>query len=343
MKQTKGSILLRFVTFAFIIAIISIVYQKYFYESDLKKHSDLITILNEIPNNVDILYVAESSNTAFHKNDTEKKTIAEFLDKMLPDQKVEDLTKPAAHAGIFKYLLKRIPEESQIKTLIVTLNLRSFNAQWIHSSLETSLQKSLVFIRPNPPIVNRFLLSFKAYPIKSKQVQEAAFKAKWQKDELKFPYDFPHKNVMQWDKWMAKKGIKNKDGTKNQPLTELACHYIKGYGFQIDTLNNPRIKDFNDIIKYAKLRGWDLVFNLLAENVEKANELVGKDLTFLMDQNRKLLINYFKQKNVLVIDNLEAIPSQYFIDQNWTTEHYSDFGRKKIAENIAKGLKFSSN
>lgn len=335
MGLTLKNIALKLLSFVILLVIISWIYNVFFYKKDLSKHSDLVSLIHKIPTGTDILYVAESSNTALHPDDSIKKTIAEFLDDAIPDQKISDLTKPAAHAGIYKELLKAIPSNSQIKTIIVTLNLRSFNAQWIHSSLETALQKSAIFLRPNPPIINRFLLSFKDFEIKSETAQEAAFKAKWKADIFHFPYAFAHKNVIEWDNWMAIEGVKNEDGSKNQPLTELACHFIKGYGFQIDTLTNPRIADFNEIIDIAEGRGWKLIFNLLAENVEKADELVGKNLTFLMEENRDLLINYYTRRGVIVVDNLEQIPSDYFIDQNWTTEHYSDAGRKKIANNIA--------
>jgi len=323
---------------ALILIASNFLYVNFFFKSDLEKHSDLIDIINRIPEDTEILYVAESSNTALHKNDTEKKTISEFIDEAVPSKKVSDLTKPAAHAGIYKKLLKALPKKTNIETIVVTLNLRSFNAQWIHSSLETALQKSTIFLLPNPPLVNRFLLSFKDYKIKNAAMQEAAFKAKWKNDIFHFPYEFKHQNVSDWDHWMAIEGVKNEDGSINRPLTELACHYIKGYGFQIDTLTNPRIKDFNDIIKIAVERKWNLIFNLLAENTEKAEILVGKDLIYLMRQNRDLLMNYFGRKGITVVDNLEMVPDQYFIDQNWTTEHYSDFGRKKVAKNVAKIL-----
>ena len=343
MNITFKHIFLRFLTLIILLVIIGAVYNFFFYDKDLSQQSDLVSLLNKIPEDTDILYVAESSNTALHPNDTIKKTIAEFIDIALPNQKVSDLTKPAAHAGIYKVLLKAIPQTSKINTIVVTLNLRSFNAQWIYSSLETSLQKSLIFLRPNPPLVNRFLLSFKDFEIKSEKDQELAFKSKWKEDVFSFPYPFPHQNVIEWDNWMAIEGIKNVDGTRNQKLTELACHYIKGYGFQIDTLTNPRIKDFDEIVQIAKSRGWKLVFNLLAENMDKANVLVGKDLIFLMKQNRELLVNYYASQGVVVVDNLEAVPDQYFIDQNWTTEHYSDFGRKKVAEKVVAELKRNFN
>lgn len=317
-----------------------VIYQAFFYKSDLSKHSDLIELLNNIPENTQILYVAESSNTAMHKDDKEKKTISEFIDKGVPHKIVNHLTKPAGHAGIFKYLLKQIPKNSNIETIVLTLNLRSFNAQWIHSSLEPSLQKSLVFLKYNPPIFARFMLSFKGFLNKTEKEQNRAFKDKWNTDEFHFPYQFPHKNVIEWDHWMAVNGFIDKKGDKNKNLTELACHYIKGYGFQIDTLSNPRIQDFNEIISIAKDRKWKLVFNLLAENTKKAEDLVGKDLTFLMNQNRVLLKKYFSRQGIKVIDNMASVKDEYFIDQHWTTEHYTEEGRQIIANSVIEYLNY---
>ena len=223
--------------------------------------------------------------------------------------------------------------------MIVTLNLRSFNAQWIYSKLETSLQKSLVLLNHYPPIVNRFLLSFKDYDIKTEKEREIQFKKKWKRDILNFPYDFKYKNVIEWDAAIARKGILNPNGSKNYELTQLACHYIKGYAFQIDTLTNPRIKDFDEIVELASKKGWKLIFNLMAENTQKAKELIGDDLIYLMEENRKLLIHYYQSKGVVVVDNLYAVDNDQFIDQNWTTEHYAEKGRRIIAYNVAQKIK----
>ncbi|MBA3901414.1 MAG: DUF4843 domain-containing protein, partial [Bacteroidetes bacterium] len=42
---------------------------------------------------------------------------------------------------------------------------------------------------------------------------------------------------------------------------------------------------------------------------------------------------------VLVVDNLNEIKDEEFIDQDWTTEHYTETGRKLIAKNVASALK----
>ncbi len=249
-----------------------------------------------------------------------------------------DVTKPASHSGIYKVLLQNIPEESSIKTVIVTLNLRSFNAQWIFSDLETPLQKSLVLLRDYPPIVNRMSLSFKNYDIKNKRERERQFKRKWKRDKFKLPFDFAYDNTKEWDRAVSRQGIKDDNGNIDYKKTELACHYIKGYAFQIDTLHNPRIKDFDAIVELARQRGWILVFNLMAENTEKAEELLGKDIIYFFEENQKLLKDYYQSKGVMVVDNLNLVADNQFIDQNWTTEHYAEQGRRIIAANVAKKL-----
>ena len=119
----------------------------------------------------------------------------------------------------------------------------------------------------------------------------------------------------------------------------MSTRYIKTYGFQINTETNPRIKDFDEIVAVAKQKKLNIVFNLLAENVAYADSLVGKDLVFLMQQNKQLLIDRYTQKGALVVDNFEVVLGKDFIDQRWTTEHYKERGRRAIAKNVAEALK----
>lgn len=337
--QALYKILIRFGLALAAFFIMNAAYERFFLERDIQRHSVVINLVREMPEETQIVYIGESSNNSFRSDDLDKRAISDFIADHFPSKSSYGITKPASHAGIYKTLLRHIPKYSNVETLIVTLNLRSFNAQWIYSDLETPLQKSMVLLRERPALVNRFALSFKAYDSKTPEERERQFKKKWERDQFDFPYDFPFADVREWDGHMWHNGIKNSDGTKNEEQTILACHYIKAYAFQIDTLNNPRIHDFNSIVELARERGWNLVFNLLAENTQKAKELVGDDLIYLMDFNRNLLIDYYTQKEVLVVDNLHGVGNDQFIDQDWTTEHYAEKGRKQIAGKVAKEMK----
>jgi len=330
---------LKIVPLLALLLLINILYKSFFFEKDLQKYSSIINLVRDIPADARVIYLGESSNNTVRGDDPDKRKISDFTADYYPGLGFYDLTKPAAHAGVFKVLLEQIPDESEVETVIVTMTLRSFNAQWIHSPLETSLQKSLVLLRPYPPLVNRFLLSFKAYDIKDSEERTRDFQKQWERDKFHFPYDFPHENVRDWDRWMSRAGIRNDSGEVDREETILACHYIKAYGFQIDTLTNPRIRDFDDITELARKRNWNLVFNLMAENTQKAGQLVGKDLIYLMQENRQLLNEYYGSRGVLVVDNLDKVEDEQYIDRDWTTEHYAEKGRKIIARQLAGELK----
>jgi hypothetical protein len=316
------------------------IYKLVFFEKDIQAHSPIINLVRNVVNaNDEIVYVGESSNITYSNDDIDKRSISDLISDYYPSIKFGSITKEATHAGIYYELLRNIPQNSSVKTVIVTLNMRSFDANWIYSNLETPLQKSIVLLKEYPPLFNRFLLSFRGYDIKTDKEREKQFIKKWKKDILVFPEPFEYNKVIEWNQGLARKGIRNQDGSINYPLTELACHYIKTYAFQIDPLTNPRIKDFDKIVTLANKRHWNLILNLMAENVERADSLVGKELVFLMRQNRDLLVKRYNKGNVTVVDNLESVGDVEYIDRTWTTEHYAEKGRKIIAKNVADCLK----
>ncbi|MEZ5072667.1 MAG: hypothetical protein R2751_17340 [Bacteroidales bacterium] len=315
------------------------VYARFLYERDIQSHSPVVNLVRELPPGVDILYVGESSNTASRKDDADKRAISAFLGDCYPDLVVDDITKPAAHAGIYRTLLEQIPADQGPKTVVVTLNLRSFNAQWIYSDLETALQKSMVLLGNRPPLLNRFLLSFQAYDIKTPEERSRQFKRKWKRDRFQVPFDLPYRDVIQWDRAIGRSGLTDAEGKRDQAATELACHYVKGYAFQIDFRHNPRIRDFDALVRLADRREWNLVFHLMAENTEQAERLVGEDLLWFMDDNAARLRARYEARGVLVVDNLHAVADREYIDRDWTTEHYAEKGRKTVARNLARGLR----
>jgi hypothetical protein len=243
------------------------------------------------------------------------------------------------HAGVFLPLITQIPSNSKVQTIIVTLNLRSFGADWINSELESQLMKSNVLFAQQNPFVNKLFMSFGYYDNKPIHKRNAIRDDHWEHDSLHFPFEFPFKTVRTWDITFGNGFYKNNDSSWNMEKITLACHYIKSYAFQIDTMTNPRIKDFDAIVKVANQKKLRLIFTILAENVEYADSLVGPALSYLMRNNRDLLVNRYTQQGVEVVDNLELVAGYNYMDKHWTTEHYFYEGRKQIADNLALHIK----
>lgn len=333
-------LLIRIAVVAVMLVALNWVYSKWFFKKDLVKYSDIVELSWQVTDDsCRIVYVGESSNNHFGSEEVNRRKISAYTSDYFPNVKMGDMTKEASHAQTFYYMLKHIPEDASVETVVVTMNLRSFGPFWIYSRLETALRKQLVLLKDYPPFFNRFLLAFKAYPIHNEEEWLSMALEYGRNALLDFPYEFPYSTFVEWDAKKAWNGWRDDNGNRNQAKTELACHYIKTYAFNIND-DNPRVADFDAIVDLCRQRGWHLVFNLMAENVDKVNELVGEDLLFLMRRNRDYLLQrYGSLDDVVVIDNMSLVRDVNFIDQNWTTEHYYEGGRRIVADNLAKTLK----
>ncbi len=328
----------RLILLLILFVILNQIYVVFFLESDLQKHCKAIGKIRAVDSDTDILYLGESSNTAFRQDDVDTRPISAMIHDFYPELKVKNVTYEASHAGIYLSLLENISLENENPVVIVTMNMRSFNARWIHSKLENALRKSTLLLENRPAIVNRLLMGLSAYQSGTEAEILEEIQEHWKNDVIRSELELNYESIYEWNRAIAINGVLDSLGKWDEAKTQLSAHYVKTYAFSIDTLTNPRIKDFDAIISLSKKRGWKLVFNLMAENTEKAAALHGNQLLSLMESNRDLLHSYFSRKGVLVVDNLELVSDEQFIDQDWTTEHYAQKGRMKIAQHVSSSM-----
>ena len=181
------------------LVVLNWVYAKWFFEKDLRKHSDIVELSWQvIDDSCRIIYLGESSNNNYGKEEVNHRKISDFTSDYFPTVKMGDLTKEASHAQTYLYMLKHIPASSAVETVVVTMNLRSFGWPWIDSRLETPLRKQLVLLEDRPPLLNRFLLAFKVYPIKSEEEWDELVYEHWRNDTFNIP-NFPWRTTVDWD------------------------------------------------------------------------------------------------------------------------------------------------
>ena len=322
-----------------IIVVLNVIYNFTLYQKDLDEKCAEVVQVRNTQAETDIYYFAESSNFNTRENDSIQNSISEIINFFYPSLKITAINKPATHAGIYKHWLTQINVNAKKpKAIIVTLNMRSFDAMWVNSILETQLQESVVLAEQRPNIINRFFLSLQAFDNKTDKQREQIMLSDWENTKLIFPFEFRYKTVREWDYGTNYDHFfKKEDGSKDDDRTRLACHYIKAYALNIND-KNQRVKDFDEMAAWCDKNKINLYLNLMAENIEYADSLVGKELVFLMKQNRDFLVKRYQKGNCVVVDNLEAVPGKEFTDQTWTTEHYGYKGRMIIAKNVAKTL-----
>lgn len=336
MQWSLKHIVPRVLAIALTVWLSAIVYKKVFWIPELKDQGPMLFKLKEFQNHNDVLYFGESSNYWVAPEDTDKRTISDMINDSLDGARVSGIQVPAYHAGMFLPVIKQIDPDSRVKTIVVTMNLRSFDKPWIYSTQEGALMRTKCFYYQTPPIFNRLCATLGYYYNPSADQQDAKMLYAFEHDSIKV--DFPL-NYYTINSWKDKIVYKKPDGSVDEDKQGLAHHYVKAYAFSIDTANNPRVKDFDDIVKVCRQKNIRVCFNIMAENTEWADSLVGTDLSDVMRFNRDLLVQRYTQMGAIVVDNLEAVPGKYFGEKNWTTEHYNQFGRMIVARNVRNALK----
>lgn len=317
---------------------LDIIYRVCWYSKDVQENCTLMPLSQKpIQENADIIYLAESSNHTYGFDDTDTSHISQMLGRHLPKHRVSSLTKDACHAGIYYDILRNIPKKNNIQTVIVTVNLRSFSSEWIYSDLEVPLQKEQVFMKKAPALFKRMLIAFKAYNHWTENEREEIVRDGIKRQELDFPYYFPYKNAAAWDKAIGSQDHLYNGQQVSMDTIVLTCHYIKSFAYQMSE-DNPRVKDFDKIVKLCKRRGWRLVLHILPDNIDQIQALAGPDLVFLMKQNADYIVKRYSTHNVTVVNNQNIVRDQDFRDRDFPTEHYKQAGRQAVADAIAEQL-----
>lgn len=340
MKSGKLHIFVRIMAVLLIILISNYLYTKTLWPKDVSSYADLQDSLNKYQDSTDILYLTSSSNYFHPGSDTNSWFISEWIQRSLPDERVHAIQKGYMHAGVFSTILENLDTQSPVHTLIIEMNLRSFGAFWVFSNVETNYSMQALMMNQNyPPLLRRAMLSFGAYDNRTDAERKKQFVGWWKTQELKFPYPFEYKYVTDWDKGLANSGrYLKEDGKWDYDQIGFACNIVKAFAFHIDTVNHPRIEDFDRIVEIANERQLKLIFVIVPEDVEKAGKMVGKEIPWLLNESANLLFNRYNRGNVKVVNCLNLLDASYYYEA-FPTEHYRSAGKKLVSEQILQALK----
>jgi len=308
----------------------------------------------------DVVYLGESSNTSFNPwTDTFGYSVSEFLQMYLPQNRVRGVSHDGYHVGLFSQMLGLMPEhwaDSSRKTVVITVNMRSFGPSAMFNGNEASNQQEAIFYSHRMALLNRVFVSLHHYDSRDAREMERA-KTQWfRTKDLRlnggagYHYGNTHgdgglkpegevwyyHNTVKW--WLrdlqrqyAPEFMKQKLGpvsgdadlARVMPMAEA---YLKEFAFLLDE-ENPRVQALDAIVEKCKREQVNVVFVLLMPNYDHANRLFGEELTQLMDYNMDFLRKRFagwekeyKQGNFNV--GYVDVPRAY---GDWAGgEHYTD-------------------
>ena len=305
----------KFLLLAALLVVLDIVYRVTLYPRDREKYCPMLEYSRlPVEENDDIIYLGESSNHSHGPDDHDRRAISEMIEERLPGHKVAKMSKNASHAGIYYDIMRNIPRKNPVKTAIVTVNMRSFSSEWIYSELEKPLQKEQIMAKKAPALYKRLLLAFKAYAHWSETERSRIVRKGLKKQTLHLPYYFPYRNASDWDHAIGTQSYLYNGQKVSMDTIVLTCHYIKDFAYQLDD-KNPRIKDLDKIVRLCNRRGWNLVFNIMADNMDQIKALAGPDLEFLMKENAQYIIHRYAPQGVTVVNNQNVVRDRDFFEK----------------------------
>lgn len=336
--QITGKIGIRVAVLLLIGVLAQILYKNTLWDTDLWERGQMLAELEGMDDSCQVIYFGESSNFSYHPlRDSLKDRISDFLSYHFNGLTFGTINHAAYHAGLYRSLIARIEKGSAVECVVVTMNLRTFGQAVTHSPLETAMQQEKVLFSGYPELLRRTFLTLNFFDNKTELDRDYIKWKEWTYDTLQSTDPqiiFKHPTIRSW---CAVEKFPDSNGVEDMEKRSLADHYIKAYAFQIGE-DNPRVRDCDAIMRICSDLNVQVVFNILAENVEYADSLVGPELVWLMRQNRDYLVERYSKLGAVMVDNLEAVDGYHFTDQNWTTEHYDAEGRQRIAFNVAKAM-----
>ena len=315
-------------------------YKALFWVDDTNEFNPTLDNLFVNEPTADILYFGESSNFHLEHPKTKKVRISDYIDSFLTQHEVNPVDNAGLEASNYLYIMKNLPEQTQVKALVVTMNLRSFGYTWILDGNYNYHRRANEFAELRPPLINRFFVALKAYDHIPESERVALLTKHKNQDPIHWPFSLSYHTLSEWNHSLQNRDWTGHSTYSKQEALSMASHYVKNFAFSLNTEENPRINDFDQIVMFASQRNIPLVFHLLSENIEQAEKMVGEEMSWLLRQNAQTLVNrYHDGKNVWVVNNLETVPDAMFVDRHFPIEHYSNLGKKMCAQNIVDTLR----
>ena len=374
MKDIAPKVLLRLAVGAAVFFVANIWYvSSGLYKKERVKFSPVAGKLDSAFLHGDVVYLGESSNTSFNPwTDTFGYSVSEFLQMYLPQNRVRGVSHDGYHVGLFSQMLGLMPEhwaDSGRKTVVITVNMRSFGPSAMFNGNEASNQQEAIFYSHRMALLNRVFVSLHHYDSRDAREMERA-KTQWFRTKdlrlnggtgnhygnthgdlvSKGEECYRHNTVKWWLRDLQRQYAPVSGDADLARVMPMAEAYLKEFAFLLDE-ENPRVQALDAIVAKCKREQVNVVFVLLIPNYDHANRLFGAELTQLMDYNmdflRKRFAGWEKEYNkgdfkvgYVDVQRLygDWAGGQHYTDQWYPTEHVDAHVRRFIAQKTAEKI-----
>ncbi|WP_103558178.1 hypothetical protein [Campylobacter concisus] len=276
-------------------------------------------------NSNDIVYFSDSVMKSHSKCEKNPMGVDDILREM--GLHVINLNSSAYSPILYKDYIKIIPKNT---TVVVPINLRSFSEEWFYFNQYRFTAQRIIYSilaldlkAAYQAIYDYFIYTKEKYNSLNIVRDNENLGTANNIQKIKIDEDF-YCN----DKFYYK---------KEEFKDKLSLKYKSSYMYKLDR-NHDMFKYINEMINYAKNHNIKLIFYITPINIDHGKVIVGDDFKSSVDNNVKIIKQFFIDHNISVLDLSYGVPGENFIDQNYVCEHLDYYGRKIIAKNIIEIL-----
>lgn len=266
-------------------------------------------------------------------------TIPEMLQGLLPNHTMGAVAHPAYQPDLYeRYVNYLVKHKSQVKTVIIPINMRSFSPEWdLRPTYQFEREK--IILTYGPFLSTLFYQLFATFGLFDSPISQAEFQA-----ATVFSGDLPAGKVAEFEELIG-----DRDTQAETNPTEFDYHAglpseneveaLKGtlvyyYMFSLDS-RHRKLESLRVIGRLLQTNGITPIFYITPINYQLGEQYLGQTFRERLTENTAVVAQILDEEGVDVLNLVFELEAYNFVD----TEHLTENGKAYVAEALAAVIK----
>lgn len=262
-------------------------------------------------------------------------TIPEMLRGLLPDHTIGAVAHPAYQPDLYeRYVNYLVKHKSQVKTVIIPINMRSFSPEWdLRPTYQFEREKTILTY--GPFLSTLFYQLFATFGLFDTSISETEFL-----EATVFNGDQPTGKVAEFEELIG-----DRDAQAKTNLTEFDYHAglpaedeveaLKGtlVYYYMSNLDPPhrKLESLRVISRLLHANGINPIFYITPINYQLGDQYLGQTFRERLTENTAVVAQTLAGEGVEVLNLVFELEAYNFVD----TEHLTENGKTYVAEVLA--------
>lgn len=262
-------------------------------------------------------------------------TIPEILRGLLPTHTIGDVAHPAYQLDLYeRYVNYLVEHKSQVKTIIIPINMRSFSPEWdLRPTYQFEREKTILTY--GPVLSSLFYRLFDTFGLFDSPISQAEFR-----EATVFNGDQPVGKVAEFEELIGVSATRAETNPTDFAYyaglpSEDEVEALKGtlvyyYMYNLD-LNHRKIQSLQATSRLLKENGIKPIFYITPINYQLGEKYLGPTFRERLAENTAVVERVLRRKGVDVLNLVFDLEAYNFMD----TEHLTENGKTYIAKVLA--------